>query len=97
MGKFWKYVSTSGSRNSETPRPNVPIECLQELHLLLYVHAKNQLDYLISSTNYVKDNAHLCLGRTKTKWNEKKQSEKSKNFALLGLAVPVEYLSNLHS
>ena len=42
------------------------------------------------------DNAHLCLGRTKTKWNEK-QSEKSKNLALLGLAVQVEYLSNLYS
>ena len=31
------------------------------------------------------------------KWNEMKRNEKSKNLALLGLAVQVEYLSNLYS
>ena len=70
IGKFWKYFSTFGSHNSETPWPNVPIEDLLELYLLLYVQAKNQLDCSISSTSYVMDNAHLCLGRTKTKWNK---------------------------
>ena len=39
------------------------------------------------------DNAHLCLGRTTKK---KKPNEKSKNLALLRLAVQVEYLSNLY-
>ena len=38
----------------------------------------------------------LCDGHRKNK-NKKKQSEKSKNLALLGLAVQIEYLSNLCS
>ena len=33
--------------------------------------------------------------KQKTKWNEMKWNEKSKNLALLGLAVQVKYLSNL--
>ena len=68
MGKFQKYFSTLGSHNSETPWPNVPIERPLELYSLLFMHCKNQLDRLISSTSYVMDNAHLCLGRRKTKW-----------------------------
>ena len=47
------------------------------------------------------DKAHLCLRRTKTNKNEKnkktKRNEESKNLALMGLAVQVEYLSNLYS
>ena len=45
-------------------RPNP--ECLVQLHSLLYVAGKNQLNCLISSTSYVMTIAHLCLGRTKT-------------------------------
>ena len=70
MGKFWKYFLTLGSNNFETLQPNVTIESLLERYSLLYVHAKNQLDCSTSSTSYVMDNAHLCLGRRKTKWNK---------------------------
>ena len=35
--------------------------------------------------------------QSEMKWNEMKRNEKSKNLALLGLAVQVEYLSNLYS
>ena len=73
MGKFWKYFLILGYSNSETPWPNVPIKRLLERHSFLHVYPKNQLDCSISSTSYVMDNAHLCLGRTKkkkTKWNK---------------------------
>ena len=77
-GKFSKYFSTFGFPNSETPRPNIPIECPLERSSLLYVYAKNQLDCLISSTSYVMDNAHLCLGRTKKKQTNKKNKNETR-------------------
>ena len=40
------------------------------------------------------DKAHLVWEEQKIKQSEMKWNEKSKNLALLGLAVPVEYLSN---
>ena len=45
------------------------------------------------------DNAHRFQEeqKKKKKWNETKWNEKSKNLALLGLAVQIEYLSNLCS
>ena len=94
ISKFSKYFSTFWSPNFETPWLNVPIKRPLQRNSLFYVWAENQLNSLISSTSYVMDNAQLCLGRTKKKmkWNQK-----SKNLALLGLAVQVEYLSNLDS
>ena len=67
MGKLPKYFSTLRSHISGTPWLNEPSKCTLELYSLLYMSAKNQLDCSISSTSYVMNNAHLCLGRTKTK------------------------------
>jgi len=71
MGKFWKYFFTLGFPNSVTPWPIVPIERPLERYSFLYVYPKNHLDCSISSTSYVMDNAHLCLGRRKTKQQNK--------------------------
>ena len=43
------------------------------------------------------DNAQEEQKQKKTKRNEMKWNEKSKNLAILGLAVQIEYLSNLCS
>ena len=43
------------------------------------------------------DNAHHFQEEQKKKKNEMKWNEKSKNLALSGLVVQVEYLSNLWS
>ena len=40
---------------------------------------------------------HIMFRKNKNKKNEMKWNEKSKNLALLGLAIQVEYLSNLYS
>ena len=66
LAKFSKYFSILRSRNSGIPGPNEPSEGPLEWNSLLDEIAKNQLDCSISSTSYVMDNAHLCLGRRKT-------------------------------
>ena len=58
--------------NFEVPYLRNPLtewtcKCPLELYSLLYMSANNQLNCSVSSISYVMDNAHLCLGRTKTK------------------------------
>ena len=82
---------------SETLWLNVPVKRPLERSSLHDAYAKNQLDCLISSTSYVMDKTHNFRKNKNKKKNEMIWNEKSKNLALLGLAVQVEYLSNLYN